>query len=210
MLYNVRNVIKLPNRKGSSESGGGGSMGGSNKIGFPTLKTETTDFYAVRFLKEVSMKKILVILALFLVPTFAFASASGMSASATLSSSLTVFSAITITQQQAMVFPTAVQGQNPALWDTTMSSAVAGGVNGANGIMRVTSGGVGSASLSLSATTIAGYPITFTAVSPANMASFALSAANVDVTIKGAINATSTPFVAGTFPATTSCTVTYL
>ena len=211
MLYNTCNVIKLSNRKGSSKANVGRSTGGSNKIGFLALMTETTDFYAVRLLKEVSMKKILVVLALFLIPSLTFASASGVSASATLSSTFTVFAAIQIAQQAAMVFPTQVAGNNPTAWDTTMASAVAGGVSGTNGIMRITTGVVGgSASLALAATTMAtNYPITFTAVAPANTAAIALSAATVDVTLKGAINASATPFAAGTFAATTLCTVNY-
>ena len=155
------------------------------------------------------MKKVLVILVLILTPSFAFASASGLSASASLSSSMTIFAAIGITVAQQMVFPTAVQGQNPTTWDTTMSSAVAGGVNGANGILAITSQGSGTANLSLAATTIGtNYPITFSSVT--NTASFALTAASMNVTIKGTINASGTPFVAGTFPATTVCTVKYL
>ena len=211
MLYNTCNIIKLSNRKGGSKANVGRSTGGSNNIGFLALTTETTDFYAVRLLKEVSMKKILVVLALFLIPSLTFASASGTSASATLSSTFTVFAAIQIAQQQSMTFPTAIAGNNPSTWDTTMSSAAAGGAAGQNGIMRITSGGVGSASLSLAATTIAtNYPITFAAVSPANTASINLSATTVDVTLKGTINASSTPFAAGAFGATTVCTVKYI
>ena len=157
------------------------------------------------------MKRIIIVLALVLIPSVAFASASGLSASAALSSTFTVFTAIQIAQTQSMVFPTQVAGNNPTTWDTTMASAIAGGVTGKNGIMQITSGVTGgSASLSLQPTTMAtNYPVTFTAVSPADTAHIALSATTVNVTLKGAINASSSPFAQGSFSATTTCTVNY-
>ena len=156
------------------------------------------------------MKKALIAFILFLLPSFILASPTGMSASTTLSSSMTVFSGLVIFQKLAMIFPTAVQGQNPAVWDTTMGSAVAGGVAGQHGVMNVSSSGVGSISLYLSPTTISVYPITFTGVNAGNLAAIPLTNGSQDITLKGTINASATPFAAGTFNATTACTVTYL
>ncbi|MCX6112968.1 MAG: hypothetical protein NTY22_06800 [Proteobacteria bacterium] len=154
------------------------------------------------------MKKTYVILALILIPSFAFAAA-GNSATATLNSTMTILTAIGITQQQAMVFPTSVNGLSPSTWDTTMASAVAGGAAGTNGVLRITSAG-GTASLTLAATTIGAYPITFAALSTlTNTTSIALTASPLDLTIKGTINAGATPFTAGTFAATTACTISY-
>ena len=152
------------------------------------------------------MKRFIIVLILILVPNFAFASASGNSASATLSSTFTVFSAVAITQLTQMVFPTAIANNNPSVWATDMTKGVTGGVDGTNGVMRITAGSAGQASLSMAATTIAGYPITFS--SATNTPSFAL-AATVNVTLKGTINASATAFTAGPYGASTICTVAY-
>ena len=84
------------------------------------------------------MKKILIPLVLFLAPSFMFASPSGMSASATMTSRLTVFSAMSVVENTDMRFPTMVDGMAVNNVTTEMPSFVAGGLAGQDAAFTVT------------------------------------------------------------------------
>ena len=83
------------------------------------------------------MKRLLVLITLLLTPTLLFASASGMSALATLTSSINIISAISIRQQTDLRFPTLVSGMSVDNINTDMPSQVSGGLPGQNAIFRV-------------------------------------------------------------------------
>jgi hypothetical protein len=90
---------------------------------------------------EKFMKKLLIVVSLFLIPTFAHAASGctgvGCSQSITISATLTVWSAISITAGNSMIFPTLIAGQALNSTISSGTSQVTTGQNGQNASFTV-------------------------------------------------------------------------
>ena len=76
------------------------------------------------------MKRLLIFITLLLTPSFLYASASGTSASASMDSAFSVITAINLTKNLDMIFPTLIDGMPVDNLNTEMPAQVGGGAPG--------------------------------------------------------------------------------
>ncbi len=175
------------------------------------------------------MKKILVILALALIPSFLYAV---MSSTVPVSMNMVVHNSIGITMAGGMRFPTQVAGTTPSSVASNGSSAVNGGVNGVDGEMTVTgdhynyftltvcqvgasscagsSGNSGTGGSGRLNNSTSYYDVSYSSTNSDNWTNLQIpGTGTVNVWIRGTISATGNAFTAGSYNGSALCTVIY-
>ena len=156
------------------------------------------------------MKKILVISALALIPSFLYAD---MSSTAPLSMNMYIPVSLSISAPIGMRFPTQVQGMVPSPLVSTGSSPVSGGASGSDGKLVVTGDGNHDFVLTVVQATMltnggSQYNISYSALNGDNWNNIYLVNGYKEVWVRGTVNST-TPVVAGSYQGTATCTVHY-
>ena len=128
MLYNASYVIKLFSRGKSVTVYVGEIGGGSNQSCSTTIQKKK--LLTVRFFKGGIMKKLLVILVLALIPSFAFATTT----TATIGGTLKVYETLSLDNVRVMIWPAQYAGNTTADLFTSTGLAAASGITGTDTI----------------------------------------------------------------------------